>query len=234
MSSSVWRRKFASDQLTCGVCHRMTTHNDVKLWKQNHCLPPVLLGSFGSPATSFSFSSFETVSYKISLGQRSGQNRFFKDLSKQSRATWKRPEVHKETTLKSTVGRFKSGMFLLVSAFWIHVVYNISQCKTITAGVFYTSPTNHFTFFFLILVMWILGSMLLCGYLSIKARILIGVTNVYRQSCGSHQLRNAVIDEPVWVRWFLHAVFETMVRKKQNKIDDKRHIMEKKFSTRFV
>lgn len=79
---------------------------------------------------------------KISLGQRSGQNRFFKELSKHSRAAWKRPQVHKEITLKSTVGRFRSGMLLLVSAFWIHVVY-MSQWQRIT-----TSPTNHLTFFF--------------------------------------------------------------------------------------
>lgn len=48
------------------------------------------------------------------------------------------------------------------------------------------------------------------GYLCIKARILIGITDVHRQTCGCYELCNTVVDEPVWVRWFLHAVFKTV------------------------
>lgn len=50
-------------------------------------------------------------------------------------------------------------------------------------------------------------------YLGVKARILIGVTDVHWQARGRHQLRDAVVDEPVRVGRFLHAVFETGDRK---------------------
>lgn len=62
---------------------------------------------------------------------------------------------------------------------------------------------------------WLNKGLLLCGYLGIKARILIGVADVHRQSCGCYQLCDAVVDEPVWVGRFLHTVFETRARKER-------------------
>lgn len=60
------------------------------------------------------------------------------------------------------------------------------------------------------------------SYLGIKAGVLVGITDVHGKACGGHELRNAIIYQPVGVWWLLHAFFETIrtprqaVRKERN------------------
>lgn len=51
------------------------------------------------------------------------------------------------------------------------------------------------------------------SYLGIKARILVGIADVHGEACGSYELSNTVIYEPVGIWWFLHAFFETIKTK---------------------
>ena len=57
------------------------------------------------------------------------------------------------------------------------------------------------------------------GHLSIEAGVLVGVADVDGETGGSHQLGDAVVDEPIRVGGPLHAVFETRGARGKDKED---------------